>query len=344
MVMDEGMLRLAEHSQFFDHLVELIPPKVYLASEQQSTGSSKYIHNKSEKAKAKAEAKEHSKKARRTKLDPSSFKTTLDIQKEHQEKEQIAFLSKEYNAFKLPSGERAATHEQLRERLHQRLSALRAKRKADDASAAASQARDWQLKKRGGSASAPKRKSGESDGQVAIDQPKVALGAATGASTKESESKVEEVLDLQYGRLSLGQDGIKRPKKKPRTERLLAEAAALQEKLSAAKLSGDGEQVSTYTWNSAADRASGKKVLDDPKLLKRTLQKQEKARKKSTSQWEERKGREKASISAKQEKRKEHLNDRSEAKKKARVAKREKKLQRPGFEGRAKGVINKDEG
>ena len=55
-------------------------------------------------------------------------------------------------------------------------------------------------------------------------------------------------------------------------------------------------------WQSALARAAGEKVLDDPKLLRRSLKKQTKAREKSGKAWQERQQKEQEQQSHKQQK------------------------------------------
>ncbi len=64
-------------------------------------------------------------------------------------------------------------------------------------------------------------------------------------------------------------------KKKPSKEQLLAAAEAKQAERQAAAASLDGQvQLVHEGWRTALARASGEKVLDDPKLLKKSLKKE----------------------------------------------------------------------
>ncbi|CAI5997003.1 unnamed protein product [Closterium sp. NIES-65] len=67
--------RVAEDSQFFDHLVDLIPLRHYLPSQADSVAL-KYEKVEGGKAEAKRAAKEQSKKAKRLKLDPAAAQRT----------------------------------------------------------------------------------------------------------------------------------------------------------------------------------------------------------------------------------------------------------------------------
>jgi Fe2+ transport system protein B len=81
-------------------------------------------------------------------------------------------------------------------------------------------------------------------------------------------------------------------------------------------------------------------VLDNPKLLKRSLRRDEQQRQKSSKKWKERKAIESKTHQTKQQTRRENITQRQDAKKERQIAKREKKLLRPGFEGRKEGFIN----
>ena len=95
-----------------------------------------------------------------------------------------------------------------------------------------------------------------------------------------------------------------------------------------------------YAWEAALSRASGEKVLDDPKLLNKSIKREERAKKKSRAQWEERTQKVKEQQGAAAKKRKDNIKQRKDAKIERKMDKRENK-RRPGFEGRSEGFINK---
>jgi hypothetical protein len=74
---------LSSHTSFFDHLVELVPAKYYLASEQQQVNL-KYL-KKSARDATKAAFKQQYKQSKRAKLDPDQAKTTLELQRQQQQ-------------------------------------------------------------------------------------------------------------------------------------------------------------------------------------------------------------------------------------------------------------------
>ena len=79
-MMDSTDDRLKARASLFDSIVALIPPRFYLPVPE-STAPPRFIHNKREKAPKQA-IKEGTQKARRLKLDPTAFKSVLDLQAE----------------------------------------------------------------------------------------------------------------------------------------------------------------------------------------------------------------------------------------------------------------------
>ncbi|KAJ0667001.1 putative ribosomal RNA-processing protein 14/surfeit locus protein [Helianthus annuus] len=88
----------------------------------------------------------------------------------------------------------------------------------------------------------------------------------------------------------------------------------------------------------------GVKVHDDPKLLKRSLQKEKKRREKSAGKWKDKVETQEKMKEEKQAKRRGNIEERANQKKARKIAKREKKLMRPGFEGRKEGYIGEKSG
>lgn len=81
-------------------------------------------------------------------------------------------------------------------------------------------------------------------------------------------------------------------------------------------------------------RATGEKVLDDPRLLKKSIKRAEAQKRKSAEQWKERVHQQKYGQEQRQQKRTDNLKGRADEKAAKAVERREKKLMRPGFEGR----------
>ena len=84
-------MALEAHSRFFDHLVELVPAKYYLAGEQEPLNL-KYM-KKSARDEAKAAFKQQYKQNKRAKLDPDRAKTTLELQRELQQQQRQQYVN-----------------------------------------------------------------------------------------------------------------------------------------------------------------------------------------------------------------------------------------------------------
>ena len=133
-------------------------------------------------------------------------------------------------------------------------------------------------------------------------------------------------------------------RKRAKKETLLARA--VDQRRAVADAGGEetvaGQKVAEkFSWSAALARAGGEKVLDDPKLLSKSVKNEQKRKKKSQEKWEKREAFQKEQMADKQKKRKDNLKSRVKAKIERKIDKREKKRNRPGFEGRSQGPINK---
>ncbi|TYJ20251.1 hypothetical protein E1A91_A09G250700v1 [Gossypium mustelinum] len=318
-----------ENALFFDKLVELIPARFYLPDEKDKPWFQGL--SKAEKASAKKQSRENIKKARRDRLDPEkSSKTTLDLLKENIEKEKSGKDSdaEEEEVEVRPimpdvDDERSVTYEELRERLRKKIEELRGGRNSSGSEKKKNERNDKKGKKR-------KRDNGAEEKKV-----------DTTANEKDNvEKDVEEAAkELTFSRVKLG-DEDEHGKKKRKLSKLKELENAM--KLEAAKKDPEkGEVIAKkHSWKAAMDRAAGIKVHDDPKLLKQSIQKEKKRHKKNAEKWSERVETTQKLKVEKQQKRSENIADKIHQKKMRRIAKREKKLLRPGFEGRKEGFIN----
>ncbi|XP_062110873.1 ribosomal RNA-processing protein 14-C-like [Humulus lupulus] len=324
-----------QHSLFFDKLVELIPAKFYLSIDDKDKPWYQGL-SKAQKASAKKEARENIKKARRNRLDPDkSSATTLDLLKESLEKEkkEVEIDAEDETETKpvlsgLDDDNRSVTYEELRQRLRRRIEEFQSSRNT-----AGSEPRITKRYERNERRSIEykKRKRENEFGDKA---------AKTGISEKKVEKDVEEASKvLSFGHVKLSNDDEHEKKK-----RRLSKAKELEraKKLEEAKNDPEkGEIISKkHSWDAATSRAAGKKVHDDPKLLKQSLHKEKKRQQKNALKWKERVQTTEKLKSERQEKRSQNIEQKKQDKKTRRMAKREKKLMRPGFEGRKEGFIN----
>ncbi|CAH8324451.1 unnamed protein product [Eruca vesicaria subsp. sativa] len=318
-----------QHSEYFDTMVELIPARFYLPDETER----KWFPglSKAQKAKAKRKTTENLKKARRDRLDPEkSALTTLDLLKQKIEKEK---LSNEVSDDDDDSEEEtdnqkaktdSVTYEELRHRLHRKIDELKGGRGGSD------RPRNHErTKKKKIVPNKRKRESSSEEKTVEENKGKAKLDVEEAAK------------DLTFGYVKIDDDEEHGKDKK---KRRLSKSRELERalKLEAAKKDPEkGEVIAKkHSWQAATNRAAGIKVHDDPKLLKQSIHKEKKRQEKNAEKWKERvEGQQKVRVE-KQQKRSGNIADRIEQNKLRKIAKREKKLLRPGFEGRKEGFIN----
>ncbi|XP_010521679.1 PREDICTED: surfeit locus protein 6 homolog [Tarenaya hassleriana] len=333
---------LDQHAEFFDKLIELIPARFYLSDDSEK----KWFPGlkKAEKEVAKRETNENIKKARRDRLDPEkSSLTTLDLLKQKLEKEKSSNEvdadddEDEEKGIKpmmegLRDDDRSVTYEELRQRLHRRIEELRAGRGGSDKP----KRDDRNKNKKQIQQNKRKRDSGSSEGKS---------GGVKSTDKGKGKIDVEEAAkELTFGHVKIGDEEENGKKKK---KQKLSKAKELEKalKLEAAKKDPEKGDIiaKKHSWQAATSRAAGVKVHDDPKLLKQSIHKGKKRHEKNAEKWKERVENQQKMKMEKQHKRSENISGRIHDKKMRKIAKREKKLLRPGFEGRKEGFINEGE-
>ncbi|CAI9301425.1 unnamed protein product [Lactuca saligna] len=332
---DDLKTLIHDHALFFDKLVELIPAKFYLPVEEDSKPWFQGL-SKGKKASLKQQTRENIKKSRRDRLDPeTSQTTTLDLLKksisknensnkdsdddDDDDEEEIEIKVKPITNFDGETSNKSVTYEELRQRLHSKLEMLKANRGEGKRTMMMNERRergDFTDKKR-------KREDHDNGGK----------GSGSGGGDKDKD-KFEG--DFEFGKVKLGdEDGSKKKKVKKGSKVQELEKA---KKLKEAKKE-DVVVATKHSWKAATEKAMGVKVHDDPKLLKKSLQKDKKRREKSAGKWKERVETQEKLSKEKQSKRRGNIEERANQKKARKIAKREKKLMRPGFEGRKEGYI-----
>ena len=149
--------------------------------------------------------------------------------------------------------------------------------------------------------------------------------------------------DVFFGKLSVGKEQQKKKKGPTDAKTQLKLVEAKKEKLE--KLKHDDkskaqELLEKEEWNKVLSLATGEKLKDDPKLLKKTIKRQEKQKTKSAQEWRKRTDKQKMDEKKAIKKREENIKNKIEEKKlKRKGIKPNKKKARPGFEGgkRSKG-------
>ncbi|EPS59047.1 hypothetical protein M569_15764, partial [Genlisea aurea] len=300
------------NSKFFDHLIELIPPRFYLSKEDDSKAWYQGL-TKAAKASMKQQTKQNLRLARLQRFNPDKESaSTLDILNKQNgsigldsEEAHLVVEGGELSAEPVDD-ETSVTYEELREKLRRKIESLRGNR--------GEKKTDVQIVKR--SDTHKRKRSGDE------------------AIQHEEDEEEEEI--IEYGRVKLGDEDDVEKKKK----RKLSKAKELEKakRLKEAKNS-DPSIASRESWKAAARRAMGVKVHDDARLIKDSMNREKRKKEKNAMKWKERVESQEKAKKEKQQKRKQNVAERINEKKMRRIAKREKKLLRPGFEGRKEGYI-----
>lgn len=323
-----------QHAEFFDKLIELIPARFYLPDETER----KWFPglSKAQKARAKKKTNENLKKARRDRLDPDkSALTTLDLLKQKIEKEKLSNELPDDDSEEETDNDKpktagfqkddSVTYEELRQRLHRKIDELKGGRGGSDRPRSHERKRMLPSKRKWDSFSEDKT----------VEDYK-------SADKGKGKLEVEEAAkDLTFGYVKIDDDEEHGKDKK---KRRLSKAKELERAMKLETEKKDPEKgeviAKKHSWQAATSRAAGLKVHDNPKLLKQSIHKEKKRHEKNAEKWKERvEGQQKFRVE-KQQKRSGNIADRIEQNKMRKIAKREKKLLRPGFEGRKEGFIN----
>ncbi|KAH7688501.1 Surfeit locus 6 protein [Dioscorea alata] len=312
---------------FFDRLVELIPARFYLPAPEDKPWFQGL--SKAAKASAKRESRENLKKARRARHDPSNPSTTLDLLRQSIQPAETEALETEVAL----ASDRAGTLEELRHRYRLKMEELRSNRNTKNPvkpRVEKEKEKEKEKKKKVGDRLEGKRKREErvvDDGDAKKVNKKVKV-----------EGGGEALQDLSFSVVKIGDGEGKGKRRRVSKVKALHRAERLEE---AKKDPEKGEMVAKkHSWKAAVNRAAGVKVHDDPKLLKESMKKERRKRQKHAEKWKQRVQSRDQSREEKQKTRSDNIKERIQQKKMRKIEKREKKLMRPGFEGRKEGYIN----
>ncbi|XP_010417924.1 PREDICTED: ribosomal RNA-processing protein 14-C-like [Camelina sativa] len=151
---------------------------------------------------------------------------------------------------------------------------------------------------------------------------------------KKDSASEEFAKDLTYGYVKIGDEDDEEYGKNRKKKRV-SKAKELEMAIELEGLKKDPEKgdvvAKKHSWQAAIRRAVGIKVRDDPKRLKQRIQKEKKRREKSAEKWKERVEVQQKVRVEKQQKRSENITARIQQNKMRKIAKREKKLLRPGY-------------
>lgn len=326
---------LVERAKFFGALADLIPARHYYGEDEERV-QLRYIE-KSKRDDARKEFQKKFKAAKRAKFDPDAIMPRSDTGTGAQQ-DRPASLDKsteEASEGKVATDKPvpACSPDNLREKLQQRLEELRKQRKADEHGKKVRQAKEWKE----AALHQGRKKVSDHQKQARQKLPKTLIKGNDAKSDTErnhqGKKKEGQVAEFAFSKLNFGESGQERKKQKVSKQEMLQRA----EEQGKAILTKEEEKKKA--WKAALARAHGEKVLDDPKLLRKSLKKEAKLKDKKAKIWADRQEQVQEKQSSKQQKRKANLQSRVDAKKAAKKERREKKLLRAGFEGRKKSFI-----
>ena len=232
--------------------------------------------------------------------------------------------------------------EALRERLRKKIESSRSARKAAESAETVRDAKEWRERRK---AEKRERKRKEKTNATLSEARKGAKKRKSAEGEDDGGYKAIKTNDMAFGRIKMDDVELNtgRKKKKESKESLLRKVQARQKAIDdAGGEEGGGKAVAEkFAWEAALSRASGEKVLDDPKLLQKSIKREARAKKKSREKWEERTAKVQEQMNAAQTKRKTNLKARKDSKIERKMDKASSKRNRPGFEGRSDGFINK---
>ncbi|KAF9434243.1 hypothetical protein BGZ76_008333 [Entomortierella beljakovae] len=212
---------------------------------------------------------------------------------------------------------------ELRAKLEERLAKFRGRRGAADPNGAPAkptsrqailEARLKRKKDKKASRKLAKEKlaagSSASEGLVVKEQ-----STSSSSGGKPSASSINDKGEVRFSKFEF--EGLQKKKKGPTdAQGQLKMVEAHKEKLAALQTS-DPEKANALkekdTWKKALQLASGEKVKDDVKLLKKTIKREEVQKKKSSKEWGERKSTISKTKDQKQKKREENIKSRIDA-------------------------------
>jgi hypothetical protein len=335
--MTDEMRIFMERAKFFSALADLIPARHYYGEDEERV-QLRYIE-KSKRDDARKDFQKKYKAAKRAKFDPDAMKSRSDTGRGAQQQDRRAYLdlkTREESPETKDAADKTVTGtspDNLREKLQLRLDELRKQRKADEHGKKVRRAKEWKeaaLHQGRKKVSDHQKQVRQKLSKAVIQGNIVKKDAEKNHDEKKKESKVSE---FAFSKLRFGESGQERKKQKFSKQEMLQRAEE-QGRVILSK-----EEEKKKAWKAALARAHGEKVLDDPKLLRKSLKKEVKLKDKKAKIWADRQEQVKEKQSSKQQKRKENLQARIDAKKAAKKERREKKLLRAGFEGRKKSFI-----
>lgn len=352
---------IKDHSRYFESLINLIPAKFYLINSVNDTAhvmshgiglNTKYMHNtkKSQRTSGDVENLKNAKKeSRKRKLDPDLCENVVELQKKVNDMSDgnlnvtVGSNAAENADFSqvnaIMDKQVPASIEDLKEKLRKKIDLLKQKRQPTSEKSVSSNS-NQNVAAKSREDILEQRKKRKIDKKKKFKQESI-LSTGSGKAEKRFENKIKSSDntinngddDIQFNQISFDITGDSRPKaKKMDQKQALEKVKAKMQKIEEAKESEPekaAKMEEVDKWKKAFAMAEGQKVLDDPKLLKKSIKKKEKRKEKSKIQWKKRiKTIENQKIE-KQKKRLDNIKARSQQKIEKKLTKKKKK--RAGF-------------
>mmetsp|Transcript_71537 Transcript_71537/g.118937 ORF Transcript_71537/g.118937 Transcript_71537/m.118937 type:complete len:380 (+) Transcript_71537:70-1209(+) len=335
--------RIMEHTTYLENLISMIPPRFYFAPDPAEMAKKFHKHVGKAPQMPKHQRKLDANERRKERLDPAKNLTVPEQQQQMLEHEyamadvvdpqpkpvEAGGPAAPIPASGIPMSDESLSVVQLKDRLTQRIVALRASRGGtsegrEPAASKVPQAKHNTGRAGGvGCASNTKGNASEKTDNAKLD-------------TKDAPTQVNG--GIAFSKLATkGAGAAPGSRKRKRLPELLDLAESKQRMVQHPRnADGGNEDDQIDVWEKAFERAGGIKQRDDPKLLRKTMKRKERQKKKSTKEWKQRINAQIKSQAEKQQKRKANLAARA-TKNKVRATRR---VGRPGFEGKKHGFLN----
>ena len=278
---------------------------------------------------------------------PEEGKNNRSDEKEEEKEKANMFKDMVIEAYTPTKEEKNERLEALRKRLEKKIQDSREKRKANEHEKKVKDAKNWREQRE---KMKLEKKEREKRMKKIVDAKK-REAMRDNSNGKKTGDEIDDEgdfpkMNLEFGNVDVDEVPTSRinGKKRKETKKDLL-SKALQREQDLADAGGDqtkeGKRVAEkHAWEASLKRARGEKVLDDPKLLRKSVKREEKKKQKSIEKWSERTKTVQDQQNAKKKKRKENIKAKADEKIEKNIERREKKRNRPGFEGRSKGMIN----
>ncbi|WWC72338.1 uncharacterized protein I206_106300 [Kwoniella pini CBS 10737] len=343
----EDLLKsLEKHNSTFTTLLSLIPAQYYIAPDPDVVDS-KWMKNK--KRKTGEEIKEHKRKVKQNKLDPSNHQSldqlqSTDTAAEEVESESILPEAGPSSLQPLPP---TASISELRSKLQNRLDSFKRQRgvNPEDENAGSRNALEEERRRKRGEMrdkrrnlrKEERRKEGEKGNvaktQLIVPQPREDPSSSLSFPSVSLPSSSSASASLAK-KTKLGLKQLSNP------SQALEYLEKHKEHLQSLPEDKRKEAEERERWAKAEERASGAKVADNEQVLKKAVKRKEKAKTKSSQAWSERKRDLEKSAATAVKKRNDNIAKRVDDKRNKRLGIKDKGTgakkgkSRPGFEGK----------